>query len=44
VNRIFVFCEPSFQTINVLYKRETIHREKEQQEEDKILEDEFDEE
>ena len=41
--RLILFCEPCFQTLNVLYKREIRHREEEQQEEYTILEDEFDE-
>jgi hypothetical protein len=41
---VLLFCEPCFETLNVLYKREIRQREEEQQEENTILEDEFNEE
>jgi hypothetical protein len=37
---VVLFCEPCFETFNVLYKREIRQRVEEQQEEDTILEDE----
>ena len=44
VGLLILFCEPCFQTFNVLYKREIRQREEEQQEGGTILEDEFNEE
>jgi hypothetical protein len=41
---VLLFCEPCFETLNVLYKREIRQREEEQQEENTILEDESNEE